>query len=80
MDEMSKKDLAEVRTAAFDDLILYHHGLGTSIRNAFGLWAGNAALAQDCNRIFNNKVEPGHPDTVSTLIVQHLWKTLNEKQ
>lgn len=77
--DMTKKDITEIRTTAFEDLIRYHHGLGTSIRNAFGLWAGNTALMDDCNRIFNNKVEPEHPDTVSMLIIQHLWKMLNDK-
>ncbi len=76
---MTKADLKEVQTRPYEDLILYHHGLGTSIRNPFGLWAGNAALMQDCNRIINNQIEPEHPDTVSMLIIQNLWKTLNEK-
>ncbi|GEM_PF-3358591 len=33
-----------VRSTPRKDLTQLHHGWGTGIRNAFGLWAGNKAL------------------------------------
>lgn len=48
-----------------DDLIMYHHGWGTGIRNEFGLWAGNQALMADCG--------VPHPDDCSMVIIEATW-------
>jgi len=36
--KMSKEDLMKVTNMIPDDLIMLHHGLGTWIRNSYGLW------------------------------------------
>jgi len=47
------------------DLIQYHHGWGTGIRNSFGLWGGNDALMKSCGK--------PHPDDCSMVIIEATW-------
>jgi len=54
-----------------DDLILFHHGWGTGIRNYYGLWRGNEDLIRDaCGG------EICHPDDASMVIIERTWKAL----
>ena len=66
--QSEKENLAAMKR---DDLILLHHGFGTGIRNEFGLWGGNLALAQSCSGKRNV-----HPDDVSMIIIERLWDSL----
>src|SRR5262245_22161042 len=53
------KDKEIVRTTKKEDLIRFHHGWGTGIRNYYGLWRGNDKLIQSaCGK-------PCHPDDAS---------------
>lgn len=52
-----------------DDLIILHFGLGTQIRNDFGLWSGNAALLESSGN--------SHPDDAAMAIIEALWRRLN---
>jgi hypothetical protein len=45
---LSEEDKATVRDTPEDDLIRFHHGWGTGIRNGFGLWGGNPELLASC--------------------------------
>lgn len=70
-------DRATIRATARGDLVRFHHGLGTRIRNGFGLWQGNTALMQSC-------LEPGegaqaHPDDVSMIIIERAWRALRAR-
>jgi len=47
------------------DLIQFHHGWGTGIRNEFGLWGGNDALMKSCGK--------PHPDDCSMVIIEATW-------
>ena len=67
LDEKSK---ATVRSTAEGDLIRFHHGWGTGIRNAFGLWQGNADLLSSCGGAGI------HPDDCSMVIIHQVWKRL----
>ncbi len=49
---------------------LCHHGLGTYIRNQFGLWNGNKELLEACG------FQGIHPDDASAHILCALWKKL----
>src|SRR4051812_24902765 len=42
--------LKEIRLKSEKDMILYHHGFGTWLRNNWGLWAGSR-LAQYFNQL-----------------------------
>ena len=70
---MPEKDRKVVRETAKDDLIRFHHGWGTGIRNSFGLWRGNTALLED--------TKEKHPDDASMVIIEAVWARLrNEKK
>lgn len=54
------------------DIAVYHHGLGTWIRNNFGLWQDNVELVKNCGG-------HTHPDDNSLVILYALWQKLHEK-
>lgn len=67
--EEDKKYLREIER---DDLIQFHHGWGTGIRNHFGLWRDNHALIESaCGR-------PCHPDTASMIIIEKVWESVRD--
>jgi hypothetical protein len=67
---MSAEDQARVRSTPKDELIRYHMGWGTGIRNSFGLWKGNKELLNSCG------YEGIHPDTCSDIIIHRVWAAL----
>ena len=80
VDAMSPSDKAELRKEKREDLIQYHFGWGMGIRNEFGLWGGNRALARDCARMARTKgPERLHPDTISMVIIEGVWDALQPK-
>ena len=68
--------LKEIKEMSEDDLICLHHGLGTYIRNTYGLWetpwipvlVDGVDCAED------------HPDAISQRIIEALHKKLNGPQ
>ena len=71
--ELSGKDTETLCRTKKEDLILYHHGWGTGIRNSFGLWGGNKALLRSaCGG------ELCHPDDASMIIIEGVWTRLQE--
>ena len=69
--DMDDADRKMVRDSKQEDLILFHHGWGTAIRNEFGLRRGNTELLADCHS--------KDPDDASMLIIQSVWKRLQEQ-
>jgi hypothetical protein len=59
----------EVEMLQEEDLINLHFGLGTSIRNGFGLHGSNSPLLKSCGEL--------HPDDASCTIIKALWTKLN---
>lgn len=68
--DMSAADKEKIRTTQKDDLILFHHGWGTGIRNQFGLWQGNPELMAACHAT--------HPDDASMVIIEAVWRKLQK--
>ena len=66
--DMKDADKARVRDTKKEDLIIFHHGWGTGIRNEFGLWRGNTNLMADCHA--------QHPDDASMAIIEAVWQKL----
>lgn len=66
--DMSEKDKQTLRSKKKDELIMYHLGWGTGIRNSFGLWGGNRALMKDTGA--------DHPDDASMVIIEAVWEKL----
>jgi hypothetical protein len=67
-----EKQCAEIKSKSKIDLIKYHHGLGTWIRNNFGLWSGNKPLMAELGG--------GHPDDMSMVLIEKLWERLNSTE
>jgi hypothetical protein len=67
---MDDADKARVRDTKKADLILFHHGWGTGIRNDFGLWRGNTSLMTDCHTRI--------PDEASMAIIEAVWQRLQK--
>lgn len=57
---------------AKDDLIQFHHGLGTDIRNAYGLWG----LSWEPDIIDGADHSDNHPDAVSMKVITKVWERL----
>ena len=69
---LPEKDKQLVKTTKKEDLIRFHHGWGTGIRNYYGLWRGNSKLiASACGK-------PCHPDDASMVIIETVWATLQK--
>ena len=65
---LPEADKVGIAAKSQDELIELHFGLGTWIRNNFGLWQGNAALAQDAGT--------NEPDDIAGVIIEALWNHL----
>lgn len=74
LSKMSAESKETVRKTKKDALIKFHHGWGTGIRNHYGLWRGNNALIEDaCGK-------PCHPDDASMVIIEAVWKALQDER
>ena len=72
LSQMTESNKAVLRDATEDDLVMIHYDLGLSIRNSFGLWAGNKALLKSCG------AEDMHPDDASAIIIERMRKRLKK--
>lgn len=72
LERMSLENQEKIRNTPREDLILYHHGWGTGIRNDFGLWGKNFELLKDTGE--------QHPDNASMVIIEAVWEALQEKK
>jgi len=73
IDRLSEEDKLRVKNTKKEDLIGFHHGWGTSIRNDFGLWSGNEKLLRAaCHG------EICHPDEASMVIIEAVWTRLQK--
>jgi hypothetical protein len=71
---LSDEDKNQIAGMAEGDLIGLHFGLGMWIRNNLGLWQGNQALMQSIRQ----HTPDIHPDDVSMVIIEAVWKRLRE--
>ena len=69
---LPEADKVGIAAKSQDELIELHFGLGTWIRNNFGLWQGNAALAQDAGT--------NEPDDIAGVIIEALWNHLRDAE
>ena len=69
---MSEEDKETIRSTNKDNLIQFHHGWGTGIRNYYGLWRGNDQLREDaCGK-------GCHPDDASMVIIEKVWESIRK--
>lgn len=71
---LSEEDKKTVKEDKHCNLIRYHHGWGTGIRNNYGLWRGNTKLLRS---VCEGK--KCHPDDASTIIIYGVWNKLNNR-
>ncbi len=71
---LSEEDKKKVKEDKHCNLIRYHHGWGTGIRNHYGLWRGNTKLLKS---VCEGK--ECHPDDASTIIIYGVWNKLNNR-
>jgi hypothetical protein len=80
LSELSEADKAKIKSMEKEDLWDVHFSLGLSIRNRFGLHAGNRKLMESCARqLHPNDPKPTfafHEDDASSVIVEALWERL----
>ncbi len=72
LSSMSEKDKQSFKNTPEKDLIMFHFGLGTHIRNEFGLWQGNTELLKSCEK----ESYFVDPDDASSIIIEALRKKL----
>jgi hypothetical protein len=75
IERMSPGDREELRKLSKSDLVMTHFGLGMWIRNELGLWGDNQELLADLSGP-NRWI---HPDDVSTVIVEAVWRRLRKE-
>ena len=66
---MSKADKANVANTAEDNLVMFHHGWGTGIRNGYNLWQNQALV---------RAIGAEHPDDASMIIIKAVWQALKD--
>ncbi len=70
---LSPEDKEHIRNTPREDLIRFHSGWGTGIRNYYGLWRGNKQLIESaCGK-------PCHPDSASQIIIEKVWEALRKQ-
>lgn len=75
---MPEEDKQTVRSTPKADLIMFHHGWGTGIRNGLDLWGGNAALLQSCAEVSGSAFMDA--DEASGVIIEAVWRRLQEER
>ena len=69
LEDMSEADKANVVNTAEDDLISFHHGWGTGIRNHYNLHQRHALV---------KALGAEHPDDASMIIIKAVWQKLKD--
>ena len=71
--KLPAETLVEMQRGSEDDMSRYHHGLGTWLRNNWGLW-DRGPLYQHFHALGLN-----HPDDMSGVILDSFWRYLHER-
>lgn len=84
--KMTPEDKMELSKLEAKDMIKFHHGVGTFIRNEYKLWDRNNPLTaiwfidteSGNEKYIKNGVDnhPNHPDAISMDILLGIWKTV----
>lgn len=71
---LKNKDILEIKNLnRKDQIIQFHHGLGTWLRNNWGLWGGSRLQTYLVLRGTN------HPESMSSVILEFYHDWLNDK-
>lgn len=76
LSSLDNQDKFLIKHTKHKKLGFFHFGLGTWIRNNFGLWGDNPTLLRECAAV--KSTEQIHPDDASGIIIDSLWATLQK--
>ena len=68
---LQPEQIQEMKDGSEKEMARYHHGLGTWMRNSWGLWRGSSISE------WFNSIGIEHPDDMSGIILDSLWRDLN---
>jgi hypothetical protein len=75
---LDEESLALLRRTAKADLIQFHHGWGTTIRNYYRFWS-NEALIRSCARRAGRDGSM-HPDDASMVVMEGVWSVVRSRK
>ena len=77
IDELALEDRERLRVTPESELILLHHGFGTSLRNVFrsNRFPG---LSDYCHDAVKRSGEPLSFDALSSIAIREIWATLQK--
>lgn len=88
--KMTDEDKIELSKLEAKDMIKFHHGVGTFIRNEYGLWRRDNPLTamwfidteSGNEKFINNGIDdhPNHPDAISMNILYGVWEIVTGKK
>ena len=70
---LGREEKELIKNADEAELVQFHFGLGTGIREVFQLWHGNKDLLKSCGS------EEMHPDDAAMVIIEALWRRLQTR-
>jgi hypothetical protein len=70
---LGREEKQLIKNADETELVQFHFGSGTGIREAFQLWHGNKDLLKSCGS------EEMHPDDAAMVIIEALWRRLQTR-
>jgi hypothetical protein len=78
LDRLTEQSKAVLRSTPANELIGFHHGWGTGIRNHYRLWSNETLLASCAARAgYGDFI---HPDSASSLIIRAVWEAVNAQK
>jgi hypothetical protein len=73
MEILPERTIAEMKQGTEHDMIRFHHGLGTALRNGWGPWQGSRLATH------LQKLGLYHPDDMSVVILATFWCRLHHR-
>ncbi len=73
---LEPNDVPAVINTSFNDLINFHHGYGTHIRNTYSLWNNESNLQKDLYSLCREIGVEEHPDSCSHILIEQMWCSL----
>jgi len=70
---LEPETIQKMANGSEDEMVRYHHGLGTGLRNSWGLWTKSRLY------VYFYDLGLRHPDDMSGVILKSFWRRLNDQ-
>lgn len=89
LENYNKNDIDIIKKCTKDNMYRFHHGVGTNIRNEYGLWHDSPLTEKyridrenGGTKFIENGVDahPQHPDAISMEILMEIWELVHNKE